>query len=238
MDKSQPRPSVWVFCCPKVFLTVAAAAQGHPEKKMIAYRLFPAAGHPARPRAREGGFSFLSSAEGSYIWILKQISMNYRLTNSLFIGKDKDVISYETKVAQIKGPELLVFGNFSRTTGKHIGRVARLLGLSVKDARRKDIIFHKHEIGVRVDPPFKNCLSPAASHYFLEKFKEMHSGVFVAPTREDWFNAMIGMPKIFSLDWAWICLELDINTKTPQLHSIKNADDFFKPAFLGTKKCS
>jgi hypothetical protein len=51
--------------------------------------------------------------------------------------------------------------------------------------------------------------------------------VFVAPTREDWIYAMVGMPKIFAVDWAWICLELDIPTKTPQPCNMK-MENYFK----------
>lgn len=163
--------------------------------------------------------------------------MNYKLTDSLFIGKDRDIISYTTKVARIKGQELEVFSTFTRTTGKHINRVAGLLGLKVKKIN-KEVFYHKYELGVKVDAPFKSYLSPQTSGYFLEKFRDMKGGSFAPPTREDWFNAMIGMPKIGAIDWAWICLELDIPTKTPQLHSIKNVEEFFKPAFLSSAEKS
>ena len=52
---------------------------------------------------------------------------------NLTIINDTDVYSYTTKVAEIKGDELHVFGWWSQTTSKHINYVAREFNLEIQD---------------------------------------------------------------------------------------------------------
>ena len=52
---------------------------------------------------------------------------------NLRIINDKDVYSYSTRVAQIVGNELHVFGWWSPTTSKHINYVAEHYNLKIQD---------------------------------------------------------------------------------------------------------
>ena len=52
---------------------------------------------------------------------------------NLTIINGTDVYSYTTKVAEIKGDELHVFGWWSQTTSKHINYVAREFNLEIQD---------------------------------------------------------------------------------------------------------
>jgi hypothetical protein len=52
---------------------------------------------------------------------------------NLTIINDTDVYSYTTKVAEIKGDELHVFGWWSQTTSKHINYVAQKFNLEIQD---------------------------------------------------------------------------------------------------------
>ena len=52
---------------------------------------------------------------------------------NLTIINDTDVYSYTTKVAEIKGNELHVFGWWSQTTSKHINYVAQEFNLEIQD---------------------------------------------------------------------------------------------------------
>tara|TARA_R110002020_G_scaffold50209_1_gene142092 strand:- start:455 stop:646 length:192 start_codon:yes stop_codon:yes gene_type:complete len=52
---------------------------------------------------------------------------------NLTIINDTDVYSYTTKVAEIKGDELHVFGWWSQTTSKHINYVAQEFNLEIQD---------------------------------------------------------------------------------------------------------
>tara|TARA_R110001599_G_scaffold264434_1_gene465037 strand:- start:128 stop:319 length:192 start_codon:yes stop_codon:yes gene_type:complete len=52
---------------------------------------------------------------------------------NLTIINDTDVYSYTTKVAEIKGDELHVFGWWSQTTSKHIDYVAQEFNLEIQD---------------------------------------------------------------------------------------------------------
>ena len=52
---------------------------------------------------------------------------------NLTIINGTDVYSYTTKVAEIKGDELHVFGWWSKTTSKHINYVAQEFNLEIQD---------------------------------------------------------------------------------------------------------
>ena len=52
---------------------------------------------------------------------------------NLTIINGTDVYSYTTKVAEIKGDELHVFGSWSQTTSKHINYVAKEFNLEIQD---------------------------------------------------------------------------------------------------------
>ena len=52
---------------------------------------------------------------------------------NLTIINDTDVYSYTTKVAEIKGDELHVFGWWSQATSKHINYVAQEFNLEIQD---------------------------------------------------------------------------------------------------------
>jgi hypothetical protein len=73
----------------------------------------------------------------------------YKIKENLFLKGDK-VISYDTHVATVKGNQLIEKGKYSRTTGKHIALVARLLGLELVGSKASmKNTFDKYEYGVK-----------------------------------------------------------------------------------------
>ena len=73
----------------------------------------------------------------------------YKIKENLFLKGDK-VISYDTHVATVKGNQLIEKGKYSRTTGKHIALVARLLGLELVSSKASmKHTFDKYEYGVK-----------------------------------------------------------------------------------------
>jgi len=81
---------------------------------------------------------------------IKTSNMNtYKIKENLFLKGDK-VISYDTHVATVKGNQLIEKGKYSRTTGKHIALVARLLGLELVGSKASmKNTFDKYEYGVK-----------------------------------------------------------------------------------------
>jgi hypothetical protein len=139
-------------------------------------------------------------------------NLAYQLGANLFL-EGNHVYSYETHVADIKNGYLEVFGKYSRTTGKHISKVASLFGLSVRKLSEEKQGFFQFQFGVKCQPPSgKRPLSQTTSIWILSKFGHW-------PTRENWFSAMANLPKIPAVDWAFICLHLDIDTKQKQPHA-------------------
>ena len=73
----------------------------------------------------------------------------YKIKENLFLKGDK-VISYDTHVATVKGKQLIEKGKYSRTTGKHVALVARLLGLELVNSKASmKHTFDKYEYGVK-----------------------------------------------------------------------------------------
>ena len=66
--------------------------------------------------------------------MIKEINMKKlpKYKENLRIINDKDVYSYSTRVAQIVGNELHVFGWWSPTTSKHINYVASEYNLEIQ----------------------------------------------------------------------------------------------------------
>jgi hypothetical protein len=90
----------------------------------------------------------------------------YKVTDNLYVEGDS-VISYETVVARIEGGTLVELGKFSRTTSKHISKVAKLMGKKIIAADKKTKPdFYKFEMGVRT--AYDNCISQKASLLILE----------------------------------------------------------------------
>ncbi len=72
-----------------------------------------------------------------------------KITENLHVVGDR-VISYDTNVAVIKNNTLVELGKWSRTTTKHICRVASLFGLKVIPAKdKKWPSYGWHEYGVK-----------------------------------------------------------------------------------------
>ena len=123
----------------------------------------------------------------------------YQVGQNLFI-KDNKVISYETHVATIKDDTLYEFGKFSRTTTKHISKVAGLLRLKVQTIK-KEVQFWKHEMGVVFT--MNDALSPQTSFDFL---------VNNISSREQILNYIINnREKLPGKDWTILKKFLGIN---------------------------
>ena len=93
--------------------------------------------------------------------------MIFKVSNNLFVVDDR-IISYETEVASIDGDSINEGGKFSRTTTRHISKVASLLGKRNIHSKTKPD-FYKHEMGIRID--YSNCVSPKATALIFEKIK-------------------------------------------------------------------
>jgi len=128
----------------------------------------------------------------------------YQLGENLFI-KDNNVISYETHVATIKDNTLYEFGKFSRTTSKHIFKVARLLGLSIKTLN-KEVAFFIYEAAVET---FKTegAFSQSTSVQFL---------INKITTKEQILSYVVrNIETLPTKDWTLIKEILDIDPKLP-----------------------
>lgn len=93
--------------------------------------------------------------------------MIFKVSNNLFVVDDR-IISYETEVASIDGDSINERGKFSRTTTKHISKVASLLGKRIISSKTK-YDFYKFEMGIRID--YLNCVSPKSTALIFEKIK-------------------------------------------------------------------
>lgn len=76
--------------------------------------------------------------------------LTLRIRENLHIVGDT-IISYETEVARIEGPNIVKLGGtWSRTTSKHITLVASLLSKPIIGSSRKKEIYDKLHYGARV----------------------------------------------------------------------------------------
>ena len=115
----------------------------------------------------------------------------YKVTDNLYV-EDNHVISYETVVGRIEGDALVELGKFSRTTSKHITKVATLMNKRVIPADKKvKPDFYKFEMGVRTS--YDNSISQKTSHLILQSLGE--------GTPYDVTIAML-KGKISKKDWA------------------------------------
>jgi hypothetical protein len=95
--------------------------------------------------------------------------MIFKVSNNLFVVDDR-IISYETEVAVIDEDSINELGKFSRTTTRHISKIATLLGKRIVPALSKTKPdFYKHEMGIRID--YSNCVSVKGTGLIFEKMK-------------------------------------------------------------------
>lgn len=96
--------------------------------------------------------------------------MIFKVSNNLFVVDDR-IISYETEIAIIGEDSINELGKFSRTTTRHISKVAHLLGKRIIPTPSKTKPdFYKHEMGIRID--YSNCVSPKATGLIFGKIKK------------------------------------------------------------------
>ena len=94
----------------------------------------------------------------------------YKVTDNLYV-EDNHVISYETVVARIEGDTLVELGKFSRTTSRHISKVAALMNKRVIAADRKvKPDFYKFELGAKTS--YDNSISQKTSLLILQSLGE------------------------------------------------------------------
>lgn len=92
-----------------------------------------------------------------------------RIQNNLHLEGDS-IISYETGVARIHADGIEVFGKYSRTTSKHITKVATMLGLPIKSQEKSYPYFRDLMYGVNVR--FDNSTCPKSSAQILTHLRE------------------------------------------------------------------
>lgn len=92
-------------------------------------------------------------------------SITLRINDNLHIVGNR-VISYETEVALIKEDSIHAYGRYSRTTGKQLGNLSRLVGrkLIVPNSRAE---FDKYEQGWVPDLRIPDAISPESSRKIL-----------------------------------------------------------------------
>lgn len=113
-----------------------------------------------------------------------KFNLNLKLSPNLHIAGDR-IISYDTHVATIHfDPDLspsihnriVAFGKYSRTTGKHIVRVATLLNVPIDYEKNEKQSFLKYMQGV-VCNPVEDYLSPEISRMLLDNFRDQEGFV-------------------------------------------------------------
>lgn len=92
-------------------------------------------------------------------------SITLRINDNLHIVGNR-VISYETEVALIKEDAIYAYGRYSRTTGKQLGNLSRLVSrkLIVPNNRAE---FDKYEQGWVPDLRLPDAISPDSSRKIL-----------------------------------------------------------------------
>lgn len=113
-----------------------------------------------------------------------KFNLNLKLSPNLHIAGDR-ILSYDTHVANIhfdssSSPsthnKIVAFGKYSRTTGKHIARVATLLGVPIEYINEDRPAFFKYMQGV-VCNPVDNYLSPQIASMLLSNFRNQQGFV-------------------------------------------------------------
>jgi len=100
--------------------------------------------------------------------------MKLKICDNLHII-DGAIISYSTEVGTLTPTSIEANGKYSRTTSKHIGRVARIVGKHVKWVTTSKQLFHQHYLGVRVT--YSESLNPASTLKILTKMHETGSSL-------------------------------------------------------------
>jgi hypothetical protein len=127
---------------------------------------------------------------------------NYCLQPNLRLLGNR-VISYDTNVAVIDGYKMIVFGKYSRTTGKHISYVCNLLSLQYALQSTETQSFYKypmgHTSGLKAEA---DLISPKMSDYLLKAKRDgipFEEAIFQAPhiSLNDWklITEHMGMPE-------------------------------------------
>jgi hypothetical protein len=141
------------------------------------------------------------------------MKLNLKLGENLFLEGDK-IISYETHVADIRDGYIEAKGKYSRTTSKHISRVASLLGLKMNPSDKKEY-FYKHEYGTKLS--IDDCLSEKISTFIIGYLKEKGLD-YLKYTPEDLLPMLVTIPNVGPKDWEILkeYLNLPQDTPTPQ----------------------
>lgn len=94
--------------------------------------------------------------------------LKLKVGENLHISGDK-VISYDTVVAKISGDSLIELGRFSRTTTKHISKVAEVFGFKIVSNKTKQL-FWRYDFGVKIN--LESALSTKTAVKIGELVKE------------------------------------------------------------------
>jgi len=144
------------------------------------------------------------------------MNITFQIADNLFIQKNK-VISYETHVANIVGNSIIELGKYSRTTGKHIHKIAQYFKLNiVRSDDRK--VFYKYEMGIE---PFrmKNALKPKISIELIRAGIDLTK----ATSQDLWTFVIENKDNISKQDWDIFkeIMDLPENTPNPKLQKFK-----------------
>ena len=149
--------------------------------------------------------------------------LRFKLGANLFLFGD-NIISYSTHVATITPNGVEANGKYSRTTTKHIAYVSGILGLPMIDSKEKQY-FGRYEYGVKCKPTDEMMLSEKTSLHILQTFRNEGKDICSHPSDyKNVIRSLRELPKVSAMDWAYICLYLDIpnpgKVKQPYLKEI------------------
>ena len=95
--------------------------------------------------------------------------MKLKISNNLHII-DGNIVSYTTVVGRLTSTGIVANGRYSRSTTKHVGRVAHATGLTIEYTNLEKQLFSWYEYGANCK--IDGALSPAASISILSKVKD------------------------------------------------------------------
>lgn len=136
--------------------------------------------------------------------------INLKIGNNLFLQGPK-IISYQTHVGDIGIESIHSKGKFSRTTGKHLSKVASFLGLRIISSDDKPD-FYKHEFGAKFY--LDDCLSERMSLHVISFLKAQ--GISYLATNPSILEPMLcSAPNVGRKDWEILCRYFNFPSGTP-----------------------
>lgn len=117
--------------------------------------------------------------------------MKLKISNNLHII-DGNIVSYSTVVGKVTPTAILANGKYSKSTTKHVNRIAQATGLTIKYVTMQQQWFSWYEHGANCK--IEGALSPEGSTVILSKMRETDADIRTAVIRS--------LPELKSKDHA------------------------------------